>query len=38
MQAEGLQHAADGKLGQGCSSRRSVGIVAVRTAYDHSQT
>jgi len=37
MQAKGLQHAPDSKLGQGRPSGGAVGVVAVRRADDHSQ-
>lgn len=37
MQTKRLQHAPDSKLWQCCSPCRAVGVVAVRTADDHSQ-
>lgn len=37
MQTKGLQHPTNCKFGQCCSPCSAVGIVAVRTADDHSQ-
>ncbi len=38
MQAEGLQHAADGKLRQGCAACAAAGVVSLRAADAHGQT